>query len=144
MWTSLNNNEILSNSPFGKTTQTVVAFQWQHKGLLARFKILKKLGGNRPTMHTWPTRPLINACAYTGFLCDSQGNEKIQHNRRKDQRGGMGCGGEAPRVPSSRGKSLESWCVGNAIPLRARQSYKAGKLLIAGGSWVDERPVDRA
>jgi hypothetical protein len=33
------NKEILSNSPFGRTTQTVVAFQRQHKGPSARFDI---------------------------------------------------------------------------------------------------------
>jgi hypothetical protein len=36
------NQETLSNSPFGRTTQTVVAFQRQHKGPSARFVILKK------------------------------------------------------------------------------------------------------
>ena len=33
------NKEILSNSPFGRTTQTVVAFQRQHKGPSARVLI---------------------------------------------------------------------------------------------------------
>ena len=33
------NQEILSNSPFGRTTQTVVAFQRQHKGPSARVLI---------------------------------------------------------------------------------------------------------
>jgi hypothetical protein len=36
------NQKILSNSPYGRTTQTVVAFQRQHKGPSARFVILKK------------------------------------------------------------------------------------------------------
>ena len=32
------NQKILSSSPFGRTTQTVVAFQRQHKGPSARFQ----------------------------------------------------------------------------------------------------------
>jgi hypothetical protein len=42
------NQQILSNSPFGRTTQTVVAFQRQHKGPSARFAILKKQQGTGP------------------------------------------------------------------------------------------------
>jgi hypothetical protein len=50
----------------------------------------------------------------------------------------MGGGGGVPRVPSSRGESLESWCVENTVPLRAWQSYKAGKLQFALGRHADE------
>jgi hypothetical protein len=56
----------------------------------------------------------------------------------------MGGGGGAPRVPSSRGESLESWCVENTISLRAWQSYKAGKLQFAEGRPANEHPFDRA
>ena len=44
-------------------------------------------------------------------------------------------------MPSDSGKSLESLCVANTVPLRAGQSYKAGKLQFAEGSWADERDV---
>ena len=43
------NQEILSNSPFGRTTQTVVAFQRQHEGPSARFVILKN--SKEPARH---------------------------------------------------------------------------------------------
>jgi hypothetical protein len=93
--------EILSSSPFGRTTQTLVAFHRQHKGPSARFVILKKQQGTaRPTE---PKCPLVNACACRGFFCDSQGDLNMQRNRQKDQRCSMGGGGGAPRVPSSRG-----------------------------------------
>jgi hypothetical protein len=52
----------------------------------------------------------------------------------------MGGEGGAPRAPSNRGKSLESWCVENTVLLRAAKSYKAGKLLIAGERPADELP----
>jgi hypothetical protein len=53
----------------------------------------------------------------------------------------MGGGGGAPRAPSNRGKSLESWSVSkNPVLLRAGQSYKADKLLIAGKRLADELP----
>jgi hypothetical protein len=42
------------------------------------------------------------------------------------------------------GESLESWCVENRVPLRAWQSYKAGKLQFAGRRPVDEQPFDHA
>jgi hypothetical protein len=42
------------------------------------------------------------------------------------------------------GESLESWCVENTVPLRAWQSYKAGKLQFAGERPVDEPPFDSA
>ena len=69
---------------------------------------------------------------------------KMQRNHQKYQRGCIGGGGGVLRVPLSRGKSLKSWCVENTALLRVGHSYKAGKLLIAGGRQVDERPVDRA
>ena len=42
------------------------------------------------------------------------------------------------------GESLESWCVENTVPLRAWQSYKAGKLQFVGGRQADEQPFDSA
>jgi hypothetical protein len=60
----------------------------------------------------------------------------MQRNRQKDQKCYMNGGGGAPRVPSSRGESLESWC--------AWQSYKASKLQFVGGRPADEQPFDRA
>jgi hypothetical protein len=65
----------------------------------------------------------------------------MQRNREEDQRGCMSGGGGAPRAPSNRGKSLESWCVENTVLLRAGQSYKAGKLLIAGERRADMLPL---
>jgi hypothetical protein len=52
----------------------------------------------------------------------------------------MGGGGGAPRAPSNRGKSLESWCIANTVILRAWLSYKADKLLIAEEHATDELP----
>jgi hypothetical protein len=46
--------------------------------------------------------------------------------------------------PQITDESLESWCVENTVPLRAWQSYKAGKLQFAGGRPADEQPFDRA
>ena len=46
------NQEILSNSPFGRTTQTVVAFQRQHKGPSARVLIFKKTAEPARQAHT--------------------------------------------------------------------------------------------
>ena len=68
----------------------------------------------------------------------------MQRNRQKDQKCCMGGGGGVPRVPSSRGKSLELWCAENTVPLKAWQSYKDGKLQFAEGRQVDEQPFGRA
>jgi hypothetical protein len=56
------NQEILSNSPFGRTTQTVVAFQRQHKGPSARFDIFKKQQGTGPP-GTHSLNALLLMCA---------------------------------------------------------------------------------
>ena len=109
---------------------------WQHKGPSALFHILKK----QQARHTRSKCPLVNACACPGFFWGSQRDQIMQRNRQQDQRGCMGGGGGAPRAPSNRGKSLESWCVENTVLLRAGKSYKAGKLLIAGERPADELP----
>jgi hypothetical protein len=64
------NKEILLNSPFGRTTQTIVAFDlqsWQHKGPSALFDILKK----QQARHTRSKCPLVNAFACPGFFWGS-------------------------------------------------------------------------
>ena len=109
---------------------------WQHKGPSAFFDILKK----QQARHTRFKCPLANACACPGFFWGSQRDQIMQRNCQQDQRGCMGGGGGAPRAPSNRGKSLESWCVENTVLLRAGKSYKADKLLIAGERPADELP----
>jgi hypothetical protein len=133
------NKKILSNSPFGRTTQTGVAFHLHElaaQGAVSPFHILKK----QQARHTRSKCPLVNACACPSFFWGSQRDQIMQRNRQQDQRGCMGGGGGAARAPSNRGKSLESWCVENTVLLRAGWSYKTGKLLIAGERPVDELP----
>ena len=109
---------------------------WQHKGPSAFFDILIK----QQARHTRSKCPLANACACPGFFWGSQRDQIMQRNRQQDQKGCMSGRGGAPRAPSNRGKSLESWCVENTVLLRAGKSYKADKLLIAGERPADELP----
>jgi hypothetical protein len=63
------NKEILSNSPFGRTTQTVVAFQRQHKGPSTRFEILKKQQETGPPgTHSLNALLLMRALAKASFV----------------------------------------------------------------------------
>jgi hypothetical protein len=54
---------------------------------------------------------------------------------------GLRNSGSSPQIT---GESLESCCVENTVPLRAWQSYKAGKLQFARGRPADEQPFDCA
>jgi hypothetical protein len=130
------NKKILSNSPFGKTTQTVVAFHLHElaaQGGVSPFSYFKKTAGQAHKVQV----PSCQCVRLPRFLL---GQPKRPNNRQQDQKGCMGGGGGAPRAPSNRGKSLESWCVENTVLLRAGRSYKTGKLLIAGKRPVDELP----
>jgi hypothetical protein len=77
------NQKILSNSPFGRTTQMVVAFQRQNDGPSARFEILKKQHGTGPPgTNSLNALLLMRALAQASFVT-AKGTRKCSATTRK-------------------------------------------------------------